>query len=159
MLCAPHVGIDHHGLVGAIQRHEQDQHTPACGAAVGALGAIKKDKTEGNFKNGYLDHQMDCIKHLLLPHMEQIVSSQNENVTLAYKMFDIQAQFLEGVINLNWQSPKSKLVIVGGIHINSDNRRDNADKFLPLKFEVRTLQGNTDLLGQTFGQPAYVSPR
>ena len=56
VLCAPHIGIDKHGNVGTIARHGVDHTTSACGAAIRALAAIKSDKTEGNFKNGYLDH-------------------------------------------------------------------------------------------------------
>ena len=89
VLFAPHVGIDHDGTVGSIKRQGIDHKTTACGAAIGAFTAIKRDRTEGNFKHGYLDHQMDCIKHLLIPHLDEISSAENENVALVYKMFEL----------------------------------------------------------------------
>ena len=39
--------------------------------------------------NGYLDNQMDTIKHLLRPHIDEIVNSENEQVALVFKMYDI----------------------------------------------------------------------
>ena len=63
---------------------------------------------------------MECIKNLLAPHVELITSSSNEMVALVNKMFEIQNLFLESIINLNWQTSKSNLAIVGGIMINTD---------------------------------------
>jgi hypothetical protein len=44
---------------------------------------------------------------------------------------------------------KSKLAIIGGIKINMEG--EGTDLFLPLKFEIRTLQQSFDLLPQIFG--------
>jgi hypothetical protein len=43
LLFAPHVGIDRDGNVGKIYRQGQSNCTSACGAAIGALAALKKD--------------------------------------------------------------------------------------------------------------------
>ena len=66
ILFAPHVGISDQGTVGKIVRRGQSEASSACGAAIGALSAVKSDKTSGNFLSGYQDHEMDCIKHLLV---------------------------------------------------------------------------------------------
>jgi hypothetical protein len=50
---------------------------------------------------------------------------------------------------LNWQGPNSKLAMMGGIMINCDG--DKTDKFLPLKFEIRTKKENQDVFEQCFG--------
>ena len=55
ILFAPHVGIDNDGNVGTIKRKEQTKKTPACGAAIGALAALNKDETNGDFKNNRHD--------------------------------------------------------------------------------------------------------
>jgi hypothetical protein len=55
VLFAPHVGIDSNGNVGKVLREGQDCSSAACGAAIGAFGAVKNDPTEGDRKNGYLD--------------------------------------------------------------------------------------------------------
>jgi hypothetical protein len=50
---------------------------------------------------------MDCIKHLLLPHVDVISKSENEQVALVYKMYEIMEKYVEDIIHLKWMSPKS----------------------------------------------------
>lgn len=50
---------------------------------------------------------------------------------------------------MNWQGPNSKLALLGGIMINCDG--DKTDKFLPLKFELRSGVDNRDVFESTFG--------
>ena len=90
LLFAPHVGVDGKGNVGKVLRDGQDCSSSACGAAIGALAAAKSEIKETEFKNGFHDFQMDCIKHLLEPHADAISKSENEQVALAYKMYEIQ---------------------------------------------------------------------
>jgi len=45
---APHVGIDRNGVVGSIHRDGIEKNSSACGAAIGALGALKKDPKCGD---------------------------------------------------------------------------------------------------------------
>jgi len=45
---APHVGIDRDGNVGSIHRDGLEKNSSACGAAIGALAALKKDLKEGD---------------------------------------------------------------------------------------------------------------
>ena len=65
ILFAPHVGVDSEGLVGKVHRDGQEASSSACGAAIGALAAVKADPESAKFPNGYLDHQMDSIKNLV----------------------------------------------------------------------------------------------
>ena len=150
ILFAPHVGIDSSGLIGKVQRDGQDASSSACGAAIGALAAMKSGIKETEFKNGMHDHQMDCIKHLLEPHVDELAASKNEQVALAYKMYEILEEFLESIIHTNWMSGRGSLAIVGGIMINCDGV--GTDRFLPLKFELRTLGRTVDLFEDAFGK-------
>ena len=75
---APHVGIDNKGVVGSIHRDGIEKNSSACGASIGALAALKKDLKAGDMENGYLDNQMDIIKHLLKPHVDEITKAPNE---------------------------------------------------------------------------------
>lgn len=94
---------------------------------------------------------MDCIKHLIAPHKDEIASAENEMASLAYKMYELVLGFLEEVLHYKWQGPNSKLAIFGGIMINCDG--DGTDMFLPLMFETRSNQGEDkkDLFEETFG--------
>jgi hypothetical protein len=90
-----------------VKRDGQDFNSPACGAAIGALKTAQSDPKNCIFQSGYLDHQMDCIKHLLLPHVDVISKSENEQVALVYKMYEIMEKYVEDIIHLKWMSPKS----------------------------------------------------
>ena len=72
LLFAPHVGIQSNGKVGYVKRDGQDEESSACGAAIGALTAALSNPSSCDFQSGYLDHQIDCIKHMLLPYAPQI---------------------------------------------------------------------------------------
>ena len=50
---------------------------------------------------------------------------------------------------------KSKLAIVGGIMINCDGV--GTDRFLPLKFELKTQTKSIDLFEEAFGKRPYNS--
>ena len=68
-------------------------------------------------------------------------------------MYCIQEQFLEDIINNNWMYPGSRLVLIGGIMINCDGK--GSDRFLPLKFEIRTKDSSENLYEKTFGYTKY----
>jgi hypothetical protein len=78
ILFAPHVGIDNKGIVGSIHRDGLEKNSHACGASIGALAALQKDLKAGDLQNGYLDNQMDTIKMLLKPHVDEISKAPNE---------------------------------------------------------------------------------
>ena len=77
VLFAPHVGVHTDGTIGIVKREGQEHTTSACGAAIGALKALRANpKTAQN--PGMIDQQMDTIKHLLLPHVDAISRAENE---------------------------------------------------------------------------------
>ena len=82
---------------------------------------------------------MDCIKHLLAPHVEEIDKAENTNVALVFKMYQILKEFLIDVIHMNYGGPNSQLVILGGIMINTYGK--GSDMFLPICFEKKTKDG------------------
>ena len=107
ILFAPHVGVSNQGEVGKVAREGQESCSSACGAAIGALAATKADPNCTDFQSGYLDHQMDCIKHLLAPYTTEISQAENEQAALVYKMYDILEKYIEDIIHMKWMTPKS----------------------------------------------------
>lgn len=66
-------------------------------------------------------------------------------------MYRIIEEYLEKILNLNFiKSDKGSLAICGGIMINCDG--DSTDRFLPLKFEIRTLTKSEDVFEEAFGK-------
>ena len=49
LLFAPHVGVNNKGIVGQVVRDGQDKSSSACGAAIGALAAVKADASAADF--------------------------------------------------------------------------------------------------------------
>lgn len=86
ILFAPHVGIDTKGNIGKVLREGQKESSAACGAAIGAYNAVNADPDCANFNSGYTDHQMDCIKNLILQKVGEIKGTKNEMTTLVFKM-------------------------------------------------------------------------
>ena len=149
VMFAPHVGIDMEGNVGKVLRDGQDGASAACGAAIGSLAALKANPSCGDFPCGILDHQMDCIKHLLRSSVDHISAQENEQVALVYQMYRIIEEYLENVMHTKWRTDKGSLTIFGGIMINAEG--EGMDRFLPLKLEVRTNEGTEDLFEEAFG--------
>ena len=79
-------------------------HSNTCGAAIDAYKQVKNKKghQQSTPTGNYLDYQAETIKKLLAPHASEVASEENEMVALAYKMYEIQLQFLNDIINLNF---------------------------------------------------------
>ena len=72
--------------------------------------------------------------------LKKLEKAEDENVALAYKMYDIAKEFIEEIVDLEWQkNDKMKLAILGGIMINTEGAK--TDMFLPLMYEVRSKHG------------------
>ena len=65
-------------------------------------------------------------------------------------MYRVIEEYLESILQLNWMSDRGSLAICGGIMINCDG--DGTDRFLPLKFEIRTHKKKEDVFVEAFGK-------
>lgn len=148
VLFASHAGINEKGEIGTVLRRGHKEPSMACSALQKAYLSVKQNPANGDFLQGYMDHQMDTIKHLLVPHIASISNSKNEQAALVHKMYALQEQFLEEIINKTWMTEKSQLALIGGIMINFDDA--SLDKFLPMKFEIRKKNHSEDIFDQTF---------
>ena len=81
--------------------------------------------------------------------MSKISTSSHEQAALVYQMYDLLVDYLEKIMDMKWCTKGSKLALLGGIIINCDD--DGTDRFLPLKFEIRTTLGRKDIYEETFG--------
>ena len=45
---------------------------------MGALAACKANPSNNKFNNGYMDHQMDCIKNMLQSRVDEIDGDDND---------------------------------------------------------------------------------
>ena len=65
-------------------------------------------------------------------------------------MYRIIEEYIENIIHTKWRTDKGSLTIFGGIMINAEG--EGMDRFLPLKFEVRTNEKTEDLFEEAFGE-------
>jgi len=93
--------------------------------------------------------------HLLKPHYQDITKSKNQMVALTYRMYDLIQDYLLKIIDLNLFGPNNKLALCGGIMINCEGEK--TDMFLPLHFDIRMKDSQTNLFNQTFGTKGNVS--
>ena len=87
VLIASHIGVNKQGEIGSITRAGQDKQTLCCEEAYSAYKAVKENPVNGQFLSGYMNHQMDTIKHLLVPHVNEIANADNEQIALAQKIY------------------------------------------------------------------------
>ena len=154
ILFAPHVGIQDDGTVGKLKRSSQKGVSTACGAAVGAYNAVKKEAEaaleEGEGKGS--DAQIDFIKKRLSRGIKGIEDAPDPIAFVTYQMYCIMREFF--VLDLKtapgiWDYA-NELTVLGGIQINRDK---GGDRFMPLMFQTRKKPaGSTvDLFEETFG--------
>ncbi len=122
VLYGPHVGISEKGELGKVQRENQSHESAACGAAIDFLNKCidfkKKSKIYAPYED-YLDEEQYLIEKMLMPYSERIISAQNpikELVDVNYQLID--ENILKLIADLR-QSFKGKIVLVGGVMINT----------------------------------------
>ncbi|CAK0864150.1 unnamed protein product, partial [Prorocentrum cordatum] len=130
----PHVGISDIGEVGKYNRKGQTGETSACGAFVGAYRqaaswAGERELLERN------DAQQQFIRAQLAPLTAGIARAESPMTDLALKAFDIVDRQLDDVIDLDALGNGGKLVLLGGIQVNTP--RAFPDHFQPMRFEGR----------------------
>ena len=76
MLFAPHCGVTREGLCGYYHRHGQNELTTACGAALGALSAVKDLSEAPEIDIMSFDVQMDHIKRLVWQQRNRVNAAE-----------------------------------------------------------------------------------
>lgn len=72
------------------------------------------------------------IREALKPYFDEIMEAEEPMAELAYAMYSINRQFIEGIIT---EIPEAKVSVIGGIQINV--QQPCGDLFAPMMFEVR----------------------
>lgn len=99
IMFAPHVGINSEGEIGKVRLHSHEIQSTTCGPAIDAYYLVKNNPVT---TSNYIDYRTEALKILLAPHLNEIASCRNEMSALAYKMYDLQLQYLDNIINLDF---------------------------------------------------------
>lgn len=155
VLYGPHVGIDHNGTVGKVNRRGRDSSGACCGSAAAACGYVTSVQSGGSkqlMPEDALDAQQYFVGNMLLPEASRIVSAQDPDVELPLALFDVQDEFMRKIVKRGCGevAGKGTIALLGGIQINTPH--GTSEYFLPKVFEIRSNKGDliVDLMSSFF---------
>mmetsp|Transcript_17758 Transcript_17758/g.26898 ORF Transcript_17758/g.26898 Transcript_17758/m.26898 type:complete len:341 (-) Transcript_17758:187-1209(-) len=154
VLMAPHVGIDDAAQLGKYSRIGQSGGPgAACGAAVGAYKCACSGKALPSLTDCDSDYQMTYLIHEVNKVKNDIQSCGDHNsqqAELVRQCHRIGKDMLDQIVNVDFGSDTSTLVVLTGVQINMPRPFD--DYFQPLSFFTLDKKGGeTDLFAKTFG--------
>ncbi|KAI2502629.1 hypothetical protein MHU86_11823 [Fragilaria crotonensis] len=138
----PHVGIDHDGTVGTVNRRGLALTNACCGSACVAAGHVacarRGEVAPQQISMDVVDAQQSFVNHLLLPYGERLEKAADKMVELPFAMYDAQKGIMDRIMAKGCQAVAGtgRIALLGGIQINTPE--DESDYFLPLSFELRT---------------------
>jgi len=139
IVIGPHVGVSSEGIIGKLNRRHHNTLSCSCGALCAARGAERRPAE-------LLDTQQYFIHKTvrsLMPDARALESISDMCFLrkILQKQVTMLLNIIENSIKLNDPlQPKTKIAIVGGIHINTEDHV--SDFFLPLFFEIRNSKGD-----------------
>eukprot|EP00931_Biecheleriopsis_adriatica_P052734 TRINITY_DN3072_c0_g1_i1.p1 TRINITY_DN3072_c0_g1~~TRINITY_DN3072_c0_g1_i1.p1 ORF type:complete len:334 (-),score=71.14 TRINITY_DN3072_c0_g1_i1:338-1339(-) len=137
LMFSPHVGISNEGKMGFVGRKGQALDTTACGAAMGALGAVSAG---GKPSGSPFDTQMDFILDMTVKNFDKIQSAEVPIYALTHLLYDVQVDHLRQMVHTHQLKQQGQqlhpVAVLGGIQINTTD--PIPDHFLPLMFEVHS---------------------
>lgn len=159
-MMAPHVGLDDTCNLGKYSREGQTHSGTACGAAIGALVHCCSGKPLPSLLDNPDDYQMAYLMHRIAQRKDKILENSDMNskqAALAMETHSIAKEMLDKIVNVEFGSATSTLVILTGIQINMPKPFD--DYFQPLNFYILDKQGRKiDLFEETFGSTEPTAP-
>mmetsp|Transcript_22944 Transcript_22944/g.35095 ORF Transcript_22944/g.35095 Transcript_22944/m.35095 type:complete len:583 (+) Transcript_22944:75-1823(+) len=141
----PHVGIDADGNVGKVNRRGHHESDACCGSATAAsnyvCAVVNETIDEAPPPNDVLDAQQYFVNSLLLPFGNRLVAAKEQEVEVAYCMFDAQKDLLKQIVMQSCDKVQGdgKIALVGGIQVNTPDGYE--DYFLLKDFEVVDNKG------------------
>ena len=115
VLFAPHCAVSKEGKCGTYHRPWQNFDTFACGAAIGALNAVKDLEEEPQIDPLGIDFQMQHIKRLVWKNREQLNESKNPIRDTTYILYDHILSFIRQIADKSKFPKVGKIVLLGGI--------------------------------------------
>lgn len=135
IVIGPHVGVSSEGVIGKLNRRHHNTLSCSCGALCAACSTERRPAE-------VLDAQQ-CFIHKTVRSLmpDARASSMCFLRKILQKQIIMLLSIIENAIKLNDPlPPKTKIAIVGGIHINTEDHV--SDFFLPLFFEIRNSKGD-----------------
>lgn len=142
----PHVGIDHDGVVGKINRRGHKGSGSCCNSAKASMAYVKAVKEGVQIHSpdpsDPVDAQQVFVDSALMPHTDRLLSADNPDVELPHAIFDCIQSLLKRIMDKC--CPKdvaegTKIALLGGIQVQTPD--GTPDYFLPKQFNLLNHEG------------------
>jgi len=141
----PHVGVDHDGSIGTVERRGRANGGACCGSAVAASGYVSgvfNGGAKGAIPDDALDAQQAMVGESLLPYAERLEKADDKMRELPFALYDAQSDLMKEIISKSagGVAGDGKIAVLGGIQINTPP--GFSDYYLPLSFDLYDNKGN-----------------
>jgi hypothetical protein len=140
-----HVGIDHDGLVGKVNRRGHHGSGECCNAAIASLAYVKAvkngDVISSPDPSDPIDAQQVFLDTALLKHSDRLLNASNPNIELPRVVHDCQTELFERIMNkcIRDIPDGTKIAILGGVQVNTPT--GTPDYFMPKRFTICNSNG------------------
>lgn len=108
LIYCSHVGVTRRGKIGMVERRGMKKPTTCCGAAIGAY------ESQAPIDN---DDQENYVKSIIAQNKSKFTDNEQQNMIMLPNI--IQKQIRADVMALLADYPNVKVILVGGININT----------------------------------------
>lgn len=142
----PHVGIDHDGVIGKVNRRGHHGSGACCNTAIAAMAYVKAVKEGGKIHSpdpsDPIDAQQVFVDSALMEYGDRLMAANNPNVELPHCLFECQDKLMKRIVDKclpNDVPPGTNIALLGGIQINTPE--GTPEYFLPKKFNLINHEG------------------
>lgn len=154
----PHVGVDHDGSIGTVERRGRKVGGACCGSAVAASGYVSGvfngDKA-GSIPDDAFDAQQAMVGQSLLPFAERLETAEDKMKELPFALYDAQTGLMKQILGKSSGAVAGDgtTAVLGGIQINTPP--EYSDYFLPLSFDLYNSKGEfvEDIMPKSIQRP------
>lgn len=142
---ASHVGIDHDGVIGKVNRRGHHGSGACCNTAIASLAYCKAIK-EGNTirspdASDPIDAQQVFVDAALMQHSDRLLNAANPDIELPHVVHDCQAELMERIFQkcIKDIPEGTKIAFLGGVQVNTPE--GTPDYFMPKRFNICESNG------------------
>lgn len=147
-----HVGIDHDGVIGKVNRKGHHGSGACCNTSLAALAYVKAVKEGSTIHSpdasDPIDAQQVFVDSEMLKQSDRLLNASDPNIELPYAINDSQADLLKRIVGKCVKDipDGTKVAILGGVQVNTPEGLP--DYFLPRRFNIFDSNGEVveDLL-------------
>lgn len=141
-----HVGIDHDGVIGKVNRRGHCGSGACCNTSIASLAYVKAVKEGSTIHmpdpSDPVDAQQVFVDSAMLKHSDRLLGAEDPMLELPHAMFDCQTDLFKRIMDkcIKDIPAGAKVAILGGVQVNTPE--GTPDYFLPKRFNLHDSKGN-----------------